>query len=83
MVNPLAASLAPLGVYIHFPWCLSKCPYCDFVVHAAPRESIGAMLLESMRLDDEATVLAPDEVEIDIGPVSSLLNPNPESKRSS
>ncbi len=20
----------PLGVYIHFPWCLSKCPYCDF-----------------------------------------------------
>ncbi len=20
----------PLGVYVHFPWCLSKCPYCDF-----------------------------------------------------
>ncbi len=20
----------PLGVYIHFPWCISKCPYCDF-----------------------------------------------------
>ena len=20
----------PLGVYIHFPWCVSKCPYCDF-----------------------------------------------------
>jgi putative oxygen-independent coproporphyrinogen III oxidase len=31
---------APLGVYIHFPWCLSKCPYCDFVVQAAPRASI-------------------------------------------
>ena len=29
-----------IGVYVHFPWCLSKCPYCDFVVHAAPRESI-------------------------------------------
>jgi oxygen-independent coproporphyrinogen-3 oxidase len=30
----------PIGVYVHFPWCLSKCPYCDFVVHAAPRASI-------------------------------------------
>jgi len=20
----------PLGVYIHFPWCIAKCPYCDF-----------------------------------------------------
>jgi putative oxygen-independent coproporphyrinogen III oxidase len=29
-----------IGVYVHFPWCLSKCPYCDFVVHAAPREAI-------------------------------------------
>src|SRR5215471_18909233 len=30
----------PIGVYVHFPWCLSKCPYCDFVVRAAPRETI-------------------------------------------
>lgn len=22
--------LTPLGVYVHFPWCLKKCPYCDF-----------------------------------------------------
>src|SRR5438045_532151 len=29
-----------LGVYVHFPWCLSKCPYCDFVAYAAPAESI-------------------------------------------
>ena len=20
----------PLAVYLHFPWCVSKCPYCDF-----------------------------------------------------
>src|SRR5690242_11819139 len=31
---------APIGVYVHFPWCLSKCPYCDFVVYAAPRSAI-------------------------------------------
>jgi putative oxygen-independent coproporphyrinogen III oxidase len=24
----------PLSVYIHLPWCLSKCPYCDFNSHA-------------------------------------------------
>lgn len=26
----------PFGVYVHFPWCLSKCPYCDFASRAAP-----------------------------------------------
>jgi oxygen-independent coproporphyrinogen-3 oxidase len=29
-----------LGVYVHFPWCLAKCPYCDFVAYGAPRSSI-------------------------------------------
>ena len=28
------------GVYVHFPWCLAKCPYCDFVSYAKPREEI-------------------------------------------
>jgi oxygen-independent coproporphyrinogen-3 oxidase len=23
-------------VYVHFPWCLAKCPYCDFVSYAVP-----------------------------------------------
>lgn len=27
---------ARLGVYVHFPYCLSKCPYCDFASRAAP-----------------------------------------------
>ena len=31
---------ARASVYVHFPWCLAKCPYCDFVSYAAPRESI-------------------------------------------
>jgi len=22
---------APLGIYVHFPWCVRKCPYCDFL----------------------------------------------------
>src|SRR5258708_12697226 len=39
-VSPRPLAGAEIGVYVHFPWCLSKCPYCDFVVHAAPRASI-------------------------------------------
>ncbi len=27
------ASLAPLSLYVHLPWCLKKCPYCDFNSH--------------------------------------------------
>ena len=29
-----ALPLPPLAVYVHFPWCVSKCPYCDFNSHA-------------------------------------------------
>ncbi len=33
-MNPSRASLPPLALYLHFPWCVSKCPYCDFNSHA-------------------------------------------------
>ena len=26
----------PLSIYLHWPWCARKCPYCDFNSHAAP-----------------------------------------------
>ncbi len=32
--------LRPLGVYVHFPWCLQKCPYCDFLSVPAERRDI-------------------------------------------
>ena len=31
-LNPLL--LPPLSLYIHIPWCVQKCPYCDFNSHA-------------------------------------------------
>ena len=27
-------------MYVHFPWCLAKCPYCDFVSYATERDAI-------------------------------------------
>ena len=30
---PELKQLPPLGLYIHIPWCVTKCPYCDFNSH--------------------------------------------------
>ncbi|MEP7052704.1 MAG: radical SAM family heme chaperone HemW [Pseudomonadota bacterium] len=35
-----AQPVTDLGVYVHFPWCLKKCPYCDFLSVAAERPSL-------------------------------------------
>ncbi len=29
-------TLPPLALYVHIPWCVKKCPYCDFNSHRAP-----------------------------------------------
>ncbi|WP_241592552.1 radical SAM family heme chaperone HemW [Rosenbergiella epipactidis] len=34
----MAKSLPPLSLYIHIPWCVQKCPYCDFNSHALKGE---------------------------------------------
>lgn len=45
------SSLPPLSLYIHVPWCVRKCPYCDFNSHTSPQslpedEYIAALLLD-------------------------------------
>lgn len=37
-------SLPPLSLYIHLPWCLKKCPYCDFNSHEIQHNSLDAAL---------------------------------------
>ena len=33
-MSAIAAAEIPLSLYLHFPWCVAKCPYCDFNSHA-------------------------------------------------
>ena len=45
----------PLGLYIHLPWCVRKCPYCDFNSHvhkgALPETEYVAALLDDLEAD--------------------------------
>ncbi|WP_028456664.1 radical SAM family heme chaperone HemW [Chitinilyticum litopenaei] len=45
-------ALPPLALYIHFPWCVKKCPYCDFNSHAQkdglPEQQYIAALLTDL-----------------------------------
>ena len=41
------AALPPLSLYVHLPWCIKKCPYCDFNSH----EMAGAELPEQRYID--------------------------------
>jgi len=47
--------LPPLSLYIHIPWCVQKCPYCDFNSHAlkgeVPHDDYVAHLLADLDAD--------------------------------
>ncbi|HEV2613983.1 MAG TPA: radical SAM family heme chaperone HemW [Gammaproteobacteria bacterium] len=37
-MNLLVNNNIPLSLYIHFPWCIRKCPYCDFNSHTLKQD---------------------------------------------
>ncbi|HHI76505.1 MAG TPA: radical SAM family heme chaperone HemW, partial [Gammaproteobacteria bacterium] len=41
----------PLGLYIHIPWCVRKCPYCDFNSHRAPQALPEADYVDALLRD--------------------------------
>ena len=46
-------TLPPLALYVHYPWCVKKCPYCDFNSHQASDEFGETAYLDALRLDLE------------------------------
>jgi putative oxygen-independent coproporphyrinogen III oxidase len=50
--NDIAAgALPPLSLYIHVPWCVKKCPYCDFNSHTLTGDIPEADYLEAIMED--------------------------------
>jgi oxygen-independent coproporphyrinogen-3 oxidase len=50
-------SLPPLSVYVHLPWCLKKCPYCDFNSHEMPSKELPeSAYLDAVCADVEASL---------------------------
>jgi oxygen-independent coproporphyrinogen-3 oxidase len=46
-------ALPPLSLYVHFPWCVRKCPYCDFNSHEASGALPEKDYLDALRADLE------------------------------
>jgi oxygen-independent coproporphyrinogen-3 oxidase len=49
-------ALPPLALYVHLPWCLKKCPYCDFNSHEARVPVPEARYLDALCADLEAAL---------------------------
>ncbi|MGZ8196612.1 MAG: radical SAM protein, partial [Methylosarcina sp.] len=43
--------MPPLSLYIHIPWCIKKCPYCDFNSHAAKTDLPETAYIDALLAD--------------------------------
>lgn len=73
--------MLPLSLYIHFPWCIKKCPYCDFNSHAVksviPETEYVNKLLEDLAKDIERYAISRPISSIFMGGgTPSLFSPN-------
>lgn len=81
----MADTLPPLSLYIHTPWCVRKCPYCDFNSHEpgthgfTPRDLPEAAYLDALLqdLDSDLDLAAGREIKTIFigGGTPSLLSP--------
>ena len=57
MLKETMLKIQPLSLYIHIPWCVEKCPYCDFNSHAVrdviPEQAYVTALIADLEADIE------------------------------
>lgn len=58
----------PLSLYVHFPWCVRKCPYCDFNSHTAGDRPPLDRYIDALLVD-----LEQEAVRADGRPVTSIF----------
>lgn len=51
LLAPQFTQAIPLSLYVHVPWCVRKCPYCDFNSHAAPENFPEAAFVDALLED--------------------------------
>ncbi len=73
------ATLPPLSLYIHVPWCVRKCPYCDFNSHAftgdLPEPAYLDAIMEDLRHDLDLIGGRPVQTVFIGGGTPSLMSP--------
>ena len=62
----------PLALYVHLPWCLAKCPYCDFNSHELPSSAAGVVAIAGAGAGAVAGAVA--------GTAAGARRPLPESR---
>ncbi|MCH8499365.1 MAG: radical SAM family heme chaperone HemW [Marinobacter sp.] len=76
---PADTALPPLSLYIHVPWCVRKCPYCDFNSHARqgaiPEQDYLQALLEDLTPDLPLVAGRPIQTVFIGGGTPSLMSP--------
>jgi putative oxygen-independent coproporphyrinogen III oxidase len=80
LIKYLNTRLPPLSLYVHIPWCIKKCPYCDFNSHAVkadlPESAYIVTLLSDLRSDLERYAITRPIQSIFIGGgTPSLFSP--------
>lgn len=72
-------SLPPLSLYVHLPWCVRKCPYCDFNSHALRGELEESVYVDALLRDlvHDAALIGEREVQTIFlgGGTPSLFSP--------
>ena len=73
MNTSLQGALPPLALYAHFPWCVAKCPYCDFNSFALQGALPEAQYIAALQRDLDAQLTLLDAEQAGGRPIVSLF----------